>query len=111
MDQCNGHADTVLGLGQQYKWPDKLLIARTRFNEIHDEIGIHNFLLHSMDRGTVEPYATTTSVDLSKILGETNILGEQKLVITYESMCVSQLLGARTQAATKSLLLWPQPYM
>jgi len=40
-----------------------------------------------------------TDIDLSKVLGVTKILGWQKVVITDESIGVSQLLGARAQAA------------
>jgi len=40
-----------------------------------------------------------TGVNLSKILGETKILWEQRVVITDESIGISQLLGEHARAA------------
>ena len=44
-----------------------------------------------------------TGIDLSKILGETKILGEQWVAITDEIIGVSQLLGALVRVSPQSL--------
>jgi len=47
-----------------------------------------------------------TGVDLSKILGGNQNIGEQGVAITDEIIGVSRLLGALARAAPQSLRLW-----